>query len=224
MWFQDWGTMIWGGTFVPTVPTMGPIGWAFLIGAMLGAACVAWRSQFLKAKGALALVAIVAVPLTALAALNLPHTFVNGTVADADQVNGNFDAIRTDFAKFQMSVSAATQATFPISAAAISQLCEDLDGCGVIIAVYGPNGPSTAPLVGEVVRLHFNTASGGWTTSSDQQGGTDNDGLAEKVSGGVLGCEVSDGNHTFQDSTPGFNIVVDFGFDAAAICHLTLND
>jgi hypothetical protein len=41
----------------------------------------------------LSILALVIVPLVAVAAVTLPFTFTNGTVADADEVNANFNAL-----------------------------------------------------------------------------------------------------------------------------------
>ena len=39
---------------------------------------------------------LLVVPLAAVAAVTLPHSFTDGTVAEADQVNANFDALATE--------------------------------------------------------------------------------------------------------------------------------
>ena len=39
---------------------------------------------------------LLVVPLAAVAAVTLPHSFTDGTVAEADQVNANFDALVTE--------------------------------------------------------------------------------------------------------------------------------
>ncbi len=97
MWGDDWGTMIWGGG--APVPTLGPLGW-LLLGALMGAAVVLYRRPILKTGTALALVALVLVPLVALA-VTLPNTFVNGTVADADEVNENFQFLADKIAALE---------------------------------------------------------------------------------------------------------------------------
>jgi hypothetical protein len=90
MWGNDWGTMIWGSSVA--VPTFGPVGWAILLGAFLGATAVIYRRPLSKVATPLALLSVVLLPLVAIA-LTLPHTFVNGTIADADEVNANFAAV-----------------------------------------------------------------------------------------------------------------------------------
>jgi hypothetical protein len=93
MWGEGWGTMIWMG-FVP-VPTLGPLGWTLLVGALVASAAYARGKR--RALAPTLLVAIsLSVTVTALAGEVAPLvTFTNGTVADADEVNDNFDAVKT---------------------------------------------------------------------------------------------------------------------------------
>jgi len=94
MWgSEDWGTMLWGGA--PAVPLLGPIGIGLLIGSFLlggylmqSRRRIGWFSTF----GTLSLILI---PVAAVATVTLPNVFSNGQVADADQVNANFDTLVT---------------------------------------------------------------------------------------------------------------------------------
>jgi hypothetical protein len=92
MWgTENWGEMIWGG--LQAVPLMGPIGFlamatCFLVGGYIMQS--RHRSRWLTH---LAMTAMLVVPLAAAAAVILPNTFNNGTVADADEVNANFSAL-----------------------------------------------------------------------------------------------------------------------------------
>ena len=92
MWgTENWGEMIWGG--LQAVPLMGPLGFVamaacFLVGGYIMQS--RHRSRWLTH---LAVTAMLVVPLAAVAAGMLPHTFINGTVADADEVNANFSAL-----------------------------------------------------------------------------------------------------------------------------------
>ena len=95
MWGQLWGSMTWG---VATVPMLGPTGLAFLIGGLLGAAAVLYRKQLSKAAATCAVVALAIAPLMSLATpTTLPHSFMNGTVAEAGEVNANFEELRDAF-------------------------------------------------------------------------------------------------------------------------------
>lgn len=93
--------LIWGNASMMQVPFAG---WAVLIlGFLLGVFAV-------KAKGARAnalvfALAIVVVPAIAVTAQStLPYTFTNGTVADADEVNANFQALAVASARTALTV------------------------------------------------------------------------------------------------------------------------
>jgi hypothetical protein len=95
MWGEPWGSMTWDSV---AVPMMGPIGLAFLIGLLMGASMVLHRRRLLRTAAACACLAIAVGPLMALAGqVSLPHSFTNGTLADADEVNANFVALRDAF-------------------------------------------------------------------------------------------------------------------------------
>jgi|JI10StandDraft_1071094.scaffolds.fasta_scaffold761117_1 fluoride ion exporter CrcB/FEX len=93
MWGIDqWGEMIWGGG-VP-VPTL-PLGMLCVL--MFG--CFVAGGYLLRAerrslRHALAAALLLAIPIS-VGALTLPNTFVNGSVADATEVNANFSAIES---------------------------------------------------------------------------------------------------------------------------------
>jgi hypothetical protein len=92
MWgSENWGEMIWGSVAIPTLP-VGVLPLLMLCcflaaGYFLRPGRRGWRSYVVAA---LAL----ALPLS-VAAVTLPYTFVNGTIADATQVNANFEALAT---------------------------------------------------------------------------------------------------------------------------------
>jgi len=83
--------MIWGESLsVPTLPGLGLIALATALSAT-----AAWRLRHRRgALGLPVLLVLLAVPLVVVAGtVTVPNTFVNGEVADADQVNANFDAV-----------------------------------------------------------------------------------------------------------------------------------
>jgi len=92
-WGDPWGGMIWGETLsAPTLPGLGLIALATTLSAT-----AAWRLRHRRgALGLAMLLMLLAVPLVVAAGtVSVPNTFVNGEVADADQVNANFDAVET---------------------------------------------------------------------------------------------------------------------------------
>jgi hypothetical protein len=94
MWGQNWGTLVWGNPVAaPTMTTVSLI----LLGATL-ALLGRWMLRHgAKPRTTALFLGVLAaiVPLTAGALGPLPFTFTNGTVADATQVNANFEALRT---------------------------------------------------------------------------------------------------------------------------------
>ena len=115
MWGQNWGSTIWG--HAAQVPGLGGPGLLMLALLLLAAAALVLKRRGRGAFGVIALGALVCVPLLALAQVTLPHTFVNGTVADADEVNANFDALaaetRSTFVSGWVSVTGNDQVTVP---------------------------------------------------------------------------------------------------------------
>jgi len=94
MWGDDWGSMIWA--HFAAVPSMGALGGACLLGSLLAVAAIAHWSRIRSAKLPFLLflpLALAIVPFVAVGQVTVPNTFVNGTVADADQVNENFVAL-----------------------------------------------------------------------------------------------------------------------------------
>ena len=93
-WGENWGEMVWGpAVSVPSVPAVG-----LFVLALALLTTAAWR---LRARKALhSALAILVVPMLAgvlsspaHAQVSVPHTFTNGTPADADEVNANFEAV-----------------------------------------------------------------------------------------------------------------------------------
>jgi len=97
-WGENWGEMVWG--LPVSVPSMPAVGLFVLALALFATA--AWR---LRARKALhSALAILVVPMLAgvlsspaHAQVSVPHEFTNGDIADADQINANFDALEGAF-------------------------------------------------------------------------------------------------------------------------------
>lgn len=89
MWgLENWNQMIWGGAI--SVPLFGTPGIVALAACFFLGGYVLQNRHRSRWLGAFAAVALLAIPLAAIATVTLPHVFVNGQVADADQVNTNF--------------------------------------------------------------------------------------------------------------------------------------
>jgi hypothetical protein len=90
---ENWGVLVWGDAF--SIPGLGLLGLAVLVTGL--AATAVWTQC--KRRPALGLtlsLVLLAIPLAVAAGtVTTPNIFVNGTTADADQVNANFDAVET---------------------------------------------------------------------------------------------------------------------------------
>lgn len=78
---------------VAAVPSLGWVGGALLVGSWVGPA---WWCQPGRTGAALGLsLALGIAPIAEAQTVSVPHTLSNGSVADADAVNENFEAART---------------------------------------------------------------------------------------------------------------------------------
>jgi len=90
-WGENWGTMVWGS--VAAVPTMGKLGVLVLALGIGGFAARAIKRG--RAAASLFVIGLVLPMVSPSAnAQTVPNTFSYGSVADADQVNANFEALR----------------------------------------------------------------------------------------------------------------------------------
>ncbi|MEM7466590.1 MAG: hypothetical protein AAF387_06855 [Pseudomonadota bacterium] len=90
MWSENWGEMIWGGgSSVMQIPFGA---WGLLpLGILFGVSAVyTLRGRHTRL---LPFLVLTFVPVVSVIAANVPHLFQNGTTADANQVNENFDAL-----------------------------------------------------------------------------------------------------------------------------------
>ena len=108
-WGENWGTMVWGS--VAAVPTMGWLGGALLVGLLVG---VGMRRMGGRAGAALGLLlALGYAPVAEAQTVSVPNTLTNGSVAEADAMNENFEAVRTgvNLALTSADVTGLTQFT-----------------------------------------------------------------------------------------------------------------
>jgi hypothetical protein len=92
MWGANWGAFVWGGRAVPALSCLSEVLFVlFVLGVGYQLGRRAKESRWLQWVPAL-LVGVVPIVARA-AAFTLPFNFVNGTVADATQVNANFSTL-----------------------------------------------------------------------------------------------------------------------------------
>jgi hypothetical protein len=91
-WGENWGEMTWGFTSTP-VPVLDGWGLLLLSAGLLAVASLT-IARHRGARMTLVIMVSLAVPLAAYAAtISLPNVFVNGTPANANEVNANFDTL-----------------------------------------------------------------------------------------------------------------------------------
>jgi len=229
MWGSDWRTLIWGGV---TVPLLGPGGLLALAAALLATAWLARRRHHATLAGAALLCAVVAIPLAAVAVVSLPHTLSNGTVADADEVNQNFETIVGDSARYQLTVVGASAGfSAPVPASVIVQLCEDDDGCTVRLFSQDRSQPFDLPFATGPYRFQHNALSR-WSASDRATlltQATDADGNINHVAQTGSGCFFTDAEYvgfSGSDAAPGFNLLLWNGgvTNPNRKCQLTITD
>jgi len=91
-WGENWGSMIWGS--VAAVPSLEGVGVWLLVISLFGAA--AWRLRRRSTHASLMLVLLPLLPLLMAPHYTNWHAFTNGSVADADDVNENFDTLESE--------------------------------------------------------------------------------------------------------------------------------
>lgn len=208
MWGENWGSMIWGGA--ATVPLTTSAGW-ILLGMLLGAGVVVLRRPPSKAATTTALVGVALAPLVALA-VTLPHSFTNGTVADANEVNANFTALADGVSALEtglLQVGTAAPVPYaidaeryvveaepadvgvvvPIDQGLISQLCQDLDGCKVTLGMLDWVVTQPGAQAFRHVQLHLSETSSWWRMENDV---SDNDGNGFGGHFDVFDCILTD--------------------------------
>lgn len=94
MWnVEKWGELVWGVEAL-SVPALAPLGALALALALATVGLMLRRRALPASLKALVLALVAATPWIVHAAqITIPHEFVNGTVADATEVNENFDAL-----------------------------------------------------------------------------------------------------------------------------------
>ncbi len=109
-WGENWGTLTWGAA-IAAVPTMGWLGGALLVGLLVG---VGMRHKGGRAGAALGLLlALGYAPVAEAQTVSVPNTLTNGSLAEADAMNENFEAVRTgvNLALTSADVTGLTQFT-----------------------------------------------------------------------------------------------------------------
>jgi len=229
MWgFEDWGTMLWGGA--SPVPMFGPLGLGVLLISFLAGGYTLKSRRRTRWAAVVASTVLILGSLAAIAAVTLPNAFVNGTVADADQVNENFDAIAADFAKWTIQIDDPTPlaTTVSIPDSVLVQLCADEDGCKVRITLRDWNAPGGKDAPVPEFLLLYEPAAGYYRTDSPSVvEAFDGDGVQQHLGNAFGQCFLTDGEWLAGASlgdAPGLNFLRHNVYPAFSSCSLTLID
>ena len=112
-WGEDWGTLTWGAV-IAAVPTMGKRGVLVLALGLGGlAARFIQRGRAVASLLVIGLVLPMLSPVANAQTVSVPNTFSNGSLAEADAMNANFEAVRTgvNLALTSADVTGLTQFT-----------------------------------------------------------------------------------------------------------------
>jgi hypothetical protein len=135
MWGLDnWGVMPWGSP-VP-IPLMSPGGLVLLVAIMLAIGVLVKRGRGPRWATWTLSAVLLLIPIAAYAgSISIPNTFTNGTTADADEVNENFDALAVESNDQDSRLTTLEAAPSGLS-------CWDLDG-DANCDLFGPDEDSS---------------------------------------------------------------------------------
>jgi hypothetical protein len=112
-WGEDWGTLTWGAA-IAAVPSMGKLAVLVLVLALGGlAARFIQRGRAVASLLVIGLVVPMLAPVANAQTVSVPNTLSNGSLAEADAMNANFEAVRTgvNLALTSADVTGLTQFT-----------------------------------------------------------------------------------------------------------------
>jgi hypothetical protein len=234
--------MIWGGS--AAVP-IAPVGMLLALSASFLAGGWLLQPGRRVRRGRLVAALLVALPIS-MTAFTLPHTFANGTIADANQVNANFDALALhadeigtglyqlgntapvpyaiDHERYVVETTAAgVGVVVPIDHGVMAQLCRDLDGCEVTLGRLDAFPSGAGQFAFRHFHLQLSENSSRWRTETDFEG---DDGAGGEQAYAVLDCWLTDGDAGTlggPDAGPGFGLVNIQG-TITERCRLVLED
>lgn len=181
---------------------------------------------------------------SAASAQSLPHEFSNGAVADAEELNENFNVLeeringRQGIYELSLLANGVTpKALVPIEHSVFVELCGDIAGCTARLCYSFFNDPTASAgdlaECDDLLHIAYDEASGKWkagelgsglsTTASDNNGAV-SDLLTHSA------CAITDGESynpilAVQDNAPGFGLVNNANIETAGLtCSLVLSD
>ena len=172
--------------------------------------------------GLVFLVGIV-VPIVAFGQVTLPYTFLNGTIADADDVNANFEAVLEETARYHTTVP-VDRSSVAIPTSVTLQLCKDEDGCEIILLSIEPGGSRFA--VAPPVRMFIDDTGpyDRWITTAGRNGDDGDNAETPVLFDPGTYCVFSDGALGVADGSEGFFLFGTLSNSPEVECRLTIAD
>lgn len=222
MWGENWGDMIWGGQLL-SVPTLGVIGLGVMAMILVGIKYWGHAMNFRHMNVVVALIVFTAGLPYALA-VTLPHKFSNGQVADADQVNENFEALREavgiledagdsplSSTRYFLEAFRATSlgTSIPVDHTTLISFCADEDGCTVrfCLSQWDANNADSCT----TTHFHYRSDTSWWRSGSGPAG-VDGNNATNHIINSFGTCYFTDGIYSNfvdqRDTAAGLNLLV----------------
>ena len=173
-WGENWGTMIWGSA--AAVPSMGWLGGGLLVALLVVTGL--WRMKRVSRQVGLTLSLFILVPL-----LIAPHittwngltwyTFINGEVANADEVNQNFSALAdvldvtvpNSFANSGIADANEINSNFDVLRQAVDTFTNDLTAATSATETAFNNGVASVDITSDN-QFVCESANGSWVNNA----------------------------------------------------------
>jgi hypothetical protein len=183
-WGENWGEMVWGSSTPPAaVPMTGWPGLFLLLTLLLVTAL--WKMKRVPRQVGLTLSLFLLVPF-----LIAPHistwtgkswyTFINGEVADANEVNGNFEALAyaldvtvpNSFANSGIADANEINSNFEVLKAAVEQFTTDAAAATAATGTAFSNGVASVDITSDNAAAEAAAAATAGSSVCAQVGGT----------------------------------------------------
>lgn len=176
-WGENWGEMVWGSSAPPAaVPMTGWPGLFLLLTVLLVTAL--WKMNRISRQVGLTLSVFLLVPVLIAPQISTWngtswYTFINGEVADANEVNGNFEALAAaldvtvpnSFANSGIADANEINSNFEVLRAAVEQFTTDAAAATAATETAFNNGVASVDITSDNQAV-CEAANGSWDSGS----------------------------------------------------------